>query len=107
MMECTHYIEINRGSCLGMATVYVKDWKAEVSGLFLFQKDGKRWVNLPCREVKKEGEKTKYYKQISFPCKEDETKFTEMVKTAIDVHAKATSVLNPVEEVEEKEELPF
>ena len=105
-MKCVKYIEINRGACLGMATVYVEDWKAEVSGLFLFQKDGKRWINLPCREVKKEGEKTKYFKQISFPEREDETKFTEMVKTAIDVHLKGIDVLGTEKAVVE-EELPF
>ena len=86
MFECVRFSHVGSGSCIGIATIHIPKWKATITGFVLHQKDGKRWVQLPCRKIEENGE-TKYPPTIWFDDKETKDKFCELVKDAIDQHA--------------------
>lgn len=100
MIECIRYTKINRGTCLGLATIFIPKWGVELSGIALHMKNGKRWVNLPAREVSEpievspehpDGIKKKYYQYMRFPKRDHKDKFCDLIKQAIDAHSKATA----------------
>jgi len=90
-----------------VATIFIPKWGVEISGIWLHQKDGKRWVNLPARMVEEEGNK-KYYPYIKFRDRENKDKFCELIKDAIDVHAVKLSIEEraPEQEIND-DEIPF
>ena len=80
---CTKYHSINKGSVVGSANIYIPKWGVEIYGVTLFEKDGKRWVSLPQKEITKDGEK-KYLSFMRFKEKSHMEAFGEKVKDAID-----------------------
>ena len=82
-------------------TIHISDWKpferGALRGFFdvllpsglilhgcsLAEKDGKRWVNPPQRQIKN-GEKTRYEKTVSFVDRETSDKFNKAVVAALD-----------------------
>ena len=83
MIECLNYSPVNKGCCLGMCELSISKWGVNISGVTLYEKDGRRWVNLPYKYSVEDGVK-KYDKFIKFKSKELEKKFCELAKDAID-----------------------
>lgn len=114
-IECMNFISYQKGSLLGFADIYVPKMDAEIYGISLYQKDGRRWVNMPSREYKdKETKETKYSSVFRLRKKENYEAFGEAVKKAIDAwcleNKKEESKEAPVEQEDplyKEEELPF
>ena len=81
-IECIKYTPVNRGTCVGLASVYVSSWGLDIHGLSVHQKDGKRWLNLPSKEYEKDGEK-KYFNCIYFRESDKHKLFCEHAMRAI------------------------
>lgn len=103
MIECIKYFPLNKGNCLGFATIYVPKWDLQIFNLSLHQKDGKRWVNFPSRSTTTPEGKTEYYPYFRFKDPSNYQKFCEEVKMAIEVKAAAD---NKTEEIDDSE-CPF
>jgi len=82
-MECIRFKSFVTGSLLGFADFYIDKWKAEIHGCKLYQKDGRRWIQLPSNEYQQGGE-TKYSPIIKFTQKEHWEAFVKQAKEAID-----------------------
>jgi len=119
MIECLRYSPVNKSTCLGVATILVKKWGVEISGISLHQKDGKRWINFPARIVEplqgnsyqneeaQEDQKPKYYPYLKFVEKSHKDKFCEVVKKAIDVYNEKIASQNQFEDKMPEGEVPF
>jgi hypothetical protein len=46
-LVASNYKEINRGTLLGTCNILVVRWRFVFRGCLLFEKNNKRWVNLP------------------------------------------------------------
>ena len=86
-MKCIKFKSFPSGSLLGFADFYIDKWKAEIHGCRLYQKDGRRWVQLPSTEYQKDGE-TKYSPIIRFTQKEHWDEFVKRAKEAIDIYCR-------------------
>ncbi|MFO7745451.1 MAG: hypothetical protein R6V36_08710 [Psychroflexus sp.] len=86
MIECTKYTRINKGSCLGLATLFIDKWGVEITGISLHQKNGKRWISFPAKQYEKDGQ-TKYMPYFRFPDKNLYERFCAMAKEAIEKKA--------------------
>ena len=116
MLECISYTQLNKGHCLGIATIGVDKWGVDISGITLYQKDGSRWVNLPSKPYEKDGV-TKYANYIRFKNVEHYKQFCDDAKKAIDVYiekdikAKVNERQEVIEETTfndlKQEEIPF
>ncbi len=92
MIECIQYRPQNKGNFLGFATIFVPSWGVELYGFTLFQKDGKRWVNMPSKDyVDKEGNK-KFSQFMKFRDPVHKSAFCIQVKDAIDFWCKTNNV---------------
>ena len=82
-IECIKYIPINKGCCLGIASIYVDTWDMEINSITLNSKDGSRWINVPSKKYEKDGV-TKYSNYIHFRSPDTYKRFCEGTKEAID-----------------------
>jgi len=85
MIECVRYKGVNKGSCLGIASIFIPAWGIQINGIGLMKTNGgARWVNLPSKEyLNKEGEK-KYMPYFKFREKYHQEAFCMQIKDAID-----------------------
>ena len=97
---CTQFKEMNKGSLLGFANIYIPKWGIEVYGISLFQKGDRKWVSFPSREYEKDGEK-KYLSHLKFRERGHMDLFGERV-------IKAVELFKGSQETEEVQEIiPF
>jgi len=101
-VECLEFKSCIKGCMLGFINLFVPKMGLEIYGCTLWQKDGRRWINLPSREYKDENGEKKYMPVLRFREKAHYDAFVVAVKDAVDVWCKA----NPrkEEEVEEPEQ---
>ena len=93
MIICTDFKYINKGALVGFVKIDIAKWGVEMSNLTVFEKDGKRWVNLPGQEyIDKEGKK-KYNPHIRFKSKEQSDAFQIQIKEAIDKYLAEKGVM--------------
>ena len=106
MITCTQYTPINKGVCLGIATIYIPKWGIEIHGCALNEKDGARWISLPSRPYEVDGKK-KYASHITF--KEDTVykKFMEIAKEAVESKRKELEDVTQKQPLIFDEEVPF
>lgn len=109
-IECTDFRSYQKGSLQGFANFWVPKMGLEIYGCSLYQKDGRRWINLPSKEYKdKETGEIKYPSVIRFRDKLHYEAFCESAKKAIDEWCMKNSKLpeqNPPP-VPTEEECPF
>ena len=89
MIKCMKFRPFPKGTLIGFAEIFVPKWGIEIYGLTYHQKDGKKWVNFPCREYEKDGEK-KHAPYFRFPESVHYNLFCEKVKEAIEIKIKET-----------------
>lgn len=109
MIECLKYKPINKGGLVGFADLYFKNLDLEVFGCALHQKDGKRWVSLPCKEYIEplSGEK-KFISVMRFRNKTHYDLFVKLAKEAIEKKCGEMNLQQATfEPFEPKEECPF
>ena len=102
MIECIRYKGFESGALLGFADIRVHKWGVDIQGVKLYQKDGKRWIQLPSNEYEKDGEK-KYSPFMKFIDAPHWEQFTTKVKEAIEAFC-ATAAESGEETFEE---VPF
>lgn len=83
MIECINFRTQTSGALLGFADFFVPKMGLEIKGCTLFQKNGRRWLNLPSKEYEKDGEK-KYAPIVKFREKEHQEAFATAAIKAID-----------------------
>lgn len=106
-MECTHYTDLNKGSLLGFATIHVPSWNLVFSGLAVFQKDGRRWINFPSKEYQNKDGETKYMPYVRFTDRDVNDRFVKSALTAIDKFCAAQQVQEEPKNLEELDDVPF
>lgn len=82
-IQCTSFKPVEGSYVKGFASIYIPKWGVEIFNISLFEKEGRRWINLPSREYEKDGEK-KFLPLLRFREKEHAELFGEKVKQAID-----------------------
>lgn len=94
-MECTRFFSFTKGSLLGFADIYIPKWDAEICGVRLYQKDGKRWVSVPGSDYDK-GDGEKFSPFLKFRDKGNWEAFVKKAKDAIEEFCakQAPSALN-------------
>jgi len=109
-IECVRFRSHEKGFLMGFATLFVEKWGIEIDGFTMWQKEGKRWINMPSNEYtdKETGEK-KYKSVFHFKNKEHFTMFLEAARVAIDEYiAKMAEVpAQPEISSEDSEGVPF
>jgi len=99
-MEITRLTEINKGSLLGFANVYLPEWNFYINDISIFQKGNLRWINFPQKKVEDNGE-VKYFTNCGFKDKDMKTAFEHAF-----FHALAAYKQNN-QKIPEQDNLPF
>jgi len=73
--------EVDKGALKAGFSAYIENWKLYIRDMAYFEKDGKRWVNMPSRKYEADGE-TKYFNYVRFE-KEVQERFNQAVLDAI------------------------
>lgn len=109
-VKVVNFRSVPKGSLLGFLNIFIESVGMEIYDLTVFQKDGRRWFNLPTREYedKESGEK-KYARRVHFPDETYYNAFMEAVRNAFDDYCHEQAKLNePVQQLEEPDkDLPF
>lgn len=109
-IQCTKFRPHQKGFLMGFATIFVEKWGIEIDGFTMWQKEGKRWINLPSTEyVDKDTGEKKYKSVFYFRNKDHLSMFLEGVRVAIDeyiaqMEAEQANFESPVND---KEGVPF
>ena len=106
MLECTRFKSFSKGYLLGFADIYVEKWGIEILGCKLFQKEGRRWLQLPSTEYEKDGE-TKYSPLFKFKDENHWKEFVKQAKDAVDEYCAKHSEPMSSGFTDESEEAPF
>lgn len=102
-IECLKFQPVSKGLLIGFADFYIPKTGLEIFGCQLFQKDGKRWINMPSREYTNEQGEKKYMPYIRYREAAHKELFTELALKAIDKKCAEMQALNqPIQE-----EVPF
>lgn len=83
MIEILNVREVNKGSFKFAINIKLNPPGIILNKLGVFEKDGKRWVNLPQEVYEENGEK-KYYALIKFDEREKMDVFQRSVLSALD-----------------------
>lgn len=84
-IECMEFRKHIKGNLLGFLNIYVPKMGIEIFGCSLWQKDGRRWINLPSREYQDNEGNTKYMPSIRFREKSHYNGFIKAAKDALDI----------------------
>jgi hypothetical protein len=82
-IECTGYKEINKGTLLGYADIFVTKWGIEIRGCSHHKKGNQEWVSLPSREYTKPDGQKAYAPIVQFKEKNHAGAFGDACKKAI------------------------
>lgn len=110
MIEVLKFRSHTKGALLGFADIFIDKTGMEIYGCTMYQKDGRRWVNLPQKEYEENGEK-KYAPVVRFRNKAHQTAFQDQALDAIDEwcaqNAASVQEEEPPEAFQEEEGIPF
>lgn len=104
-IECLKFQSVNKGSFLGYADLYIPKTGLEIYGCQLFQKDGKRWINMPAREYTNDQGEKKFAPYIRYREPAHKDLFTEFALKAIE--KKCAEMANQSVAVTPMEDVPF
>jgi len=84
MVKCISFREHKSGSLLGFADikVLIDGDEATIFGCSMYEKDGKKWVNVPSKEIVKDGVKS-YLPFMKFDNRDISDKFSRKIQDAI------------------------
>lgn len=83
-IECLKFQSVNKGSFVGFADFYIPKTGLEIYGCQLFQKDGKRWINMPAREYTNDAGEKKFASYVRYRENTHKDMFNELALKAID-----------------------
>lgn len=85
MIECVLYKELNKGTLKGIADIFVSNWKLNIFGVTVHEKDGAKWISFPSRPyVDKESGEKKFAPTMRFTERAHFNDFTKAVINAIE-----------------------
>jgi|SRR5688572_17749329 len=98
-IECLKFQSVSKGLLVGFADFYIPKTGLEIFGCQLFQKDGKRWINMPSREYTNDQGEKKYAPYIRYREATHKEMFNKLAIEAIDKKcAELNAVPNPTQE---------
>lgn len=103
-IECMRYTAVNKGSLLGYADFYVPKTGQEIFGCQLYQKDGRRWINLPSKEYTNDQGEKKFAPCVRYRERAHMDAFSEACKKAIE---KKCAEDGYSQQTQQEEDLPF
>ena len=83
-IEIIKYKPHQKGALLGFVDFYVPKMGLEIYGSSIYQKDGRKWVNLPTKEYKNKDGENKWSFVVRFREKEHSTAFSKAILEAVD-----------------------
>jgi hypothetical protein len=94
MIEVIEWREVRRNTLRGFAKIRVPEWRMIISDIALHEKDGRRWVLLPTKQLlDRNGEpmrgddgKQRYMRLIQFDDREIGDRFSDAVVKAVEDH---------------------
>lgn len=104
-IECLKFQAVSKGLLVGFADFYIPKTGIEIFGCQLFQKDGKRWINMPSREYTNDKGEKKYMSYVRFREAAHKEIFNELALKAID--KKCAEMQTQTTPSSPKEEVPF
>lgn len=105
-IECMNYKAVNKGSLIGFADFFIPKMGLEIYGCAMFQKDGRRWINFPQKEVTDDMGVKKYFSHIRFKEKSHMDAFSKAAIEAIEKWC-AANQKQDMPAVEDDEPIPF
>ena len=107
-VECINFKQSPSGALLGFADLFSDKWGLEIRSCPVFQKEGRKWIKLPCNEYQEDGEK-KYFNFLRFREKSHLTEFIRQAVKAIESWCYENKITIDTEEDQDKteESLPF
>lgn len=107
-IEVLKYKEINKGAMLCSLSVFVEKMGIEINDIIIFQKNGRRWANMPSRQYEKDGE-TKYFPYLRFRERDHQNAFSDQVVRAMEDYCmkQASIQQEPPIPQQPEEEVPF
>ena len=78
-VECLKFKSMDSGALLGFADIWVPKMGIEIFGCGLYAKDGRKWINFPCREYKDENGDNQWIPVMRFRSKEHMNGFSSLV----------------------------
>ena len=106
-IECLKYKAVNKGSLLGFADFFVPKMGLEVYGCQLFQKDGRRWIQLPQKEYTDNAGEKKYLSIVRFRERNINDAFSKACVDAIEKWCAANQKQDKPSQVDDEEPIPF
>lgn len=106
-IECTNYKPVNKGNLLGYADFFMARSGMEIYGCGVYQKDGRRWVNMPSREYTNADGEKKFLSIVRFREKPVQQAFSETALKAVDEKIKRDQIKQPEKQYEIQDDLPF
>lgn len=104
-IECLKFQSVNKGVLVGFADFYLPKSGIEIYGCQLFQKDGRRWINMPSREYTNDQGEKKYMPYIRFRESSHKDLFNDLALKAIEKKCAETQTAAPSASL--LEEVPF
>ena len=83
-VKCLRFKSYQKGSLLGFADFRIENLGIDVFGCNVYQKDGRRWINLPSKEFVNENQEKKYSPIVKMIEPEKMKEFTKEANRAID-----------------------
>ena len=95
-IEIVSYKQVEKGSLKGIVTIRMSNVGMEIKDLCVFEKAGKRWVNLPSKQVKDKTGEMIYAPVIEFFDNRKRELFRDAVLDALDAWRKAKVLNDPM-----------
>lgn len=89
LIEClkfeSNYFKPPESSLIGFADLYLPEIGMEIHGCFVFEKDDRKWINLPKNHYLDEDKKKVYYSFLRFSDREAANNFNKAALEAIEL----------------------
>lgn len=104
-IECLKFQSVNKGNFVGFCDFFIPKTGIEIYGCQLFQKDGRRWINMPSREYTNDQGEKKYAPYLRFRDPAHKEMFNELALKAVEKKCAEAQVSVINQSIQE--ELPF
>ena len=87
MIKVISYLPVKKGTCIGFITVRLTQIGLEIRDCVIHQKNNSRWIQLPAKPYKQDGE-TKWNYIIKFYMQDKANQFQQLTLKAFDEYNK-------------------
>ena len=104
-VECIRFKSCPKGVLLGFCDIKILDFGLTIFGITVNMKNGKKWCNMPAKDILQPDGAKKYISHLRFDTMEQMNEFSHLVEKAIDIYCEAESKKNDFPPIDE--ECPF